>query len=78
MPHAVVSGVRLYYEEHGSGAPLVCVHGTSSSALAWASAVETLAALGRLIVCDRRGCTRSERPATYEVTNVTEHRNACR
>jgi pimeloyl-ACP methyl ester carboxylesterase len=30
VPHAVVNGVQLYYEEHGSGVPLLCIHGTSS------------------------------------------------
>ena len=36
----------------------------------WADAVEALARLGRVIVYDRRGCTRSERPEPYERTSV--------
>ncbi len=68
-----VNGVRLYYEEHGSGAPILCIHGCSSSALVWSDAVRELARLGRVISYDRRGCTRSERPEPYERTSVAEH-----
>jgi pimeloyl-ACP methyl ester carboxylesterase len=65
--------VRLYYEERGQGAPIVCIHGTSSSAMVWRpAAIETLARLGRVITYDRRGCTRSERPEPY-ATSVVEH-----
>lgn len=73
VPYATANGVRLYYEEHGAGEPLLCIHGTSSSALVWGGAVERLAGLGRVIAYDRRGCTRSERPEPYEVTTVAEH-----
>jgi esterase len=65
--------VRLYVEEHGHGAPILLIHGTSSSARVWQpSTIDALAALGRLIVYDRRGCTRSERPHPYE-TSVRQH-----
>lgn len=72
MPEARVRGVSLYYEEHGSGAPIVCIHGTSSSAAVWGNALHVLAGRGRTIAYDRRGCFRSERPEPY-VTNVREH-----
>jgi esterase len=74
----MVNGVRLYYEMHGAGEPILLVHGTSSSALVWGAAVEKLAELGRVIVYDRRGCTRSERPRPYEVTSVGEHTDDAR
>ena len=72
MPDRRVNGVRLYYEEHGEGQPILVIHGTSSSALIWGAAVAELASLGRVIVYDRRGCTRSERPDPYE-TRVSDH-----
>ena len=68
-----INGVRLYHEEHGSDAPILCIHGTGSSALVWSDAVRELARLGRVIAYDRRGCTRSERPEPYERTSVAEH-----
>jgi pimeloyl-ACP methyl ester carboxylesterase len=72
MAEAQVNGIRLYYEEHGEGAPIVCIHGGGSTALMWADAFEDLARLGRVIAYDRRGCTRSERPDPYERTSVAE------
>ena len=73
MGEVHVNGVRLYYEEHGQGDPIVCIHGTSSSAMVWRpAAIEELSGLGRVILYDRRGCTRSERPDPYE-TNVVQH-----
>ena len=72
MPEADVNGVRLYYEEHGDGAPILCIHGGGSTALMWTDAFEELAGLGRVIAYDRRGCTRSQRPEPYEHTTVAE------
>ncbi len=66
-----VNGVRLYHEVHGSGVPILCIHGTAGSAESVRSVVEPLSALGRVIVYDRRGCLRSERPQPY-ATNVAE------
>ena len=72
MPDAEVNGVRLYYKEHGEGAPILCVHGGGSSAAMWEDAVVELARRGRVIAYDRRGCSRSERPRPYERTTVAE------
>ena len=62
-----------HYEEHGSGAPILCIHGTGSSALVLERRDRALARLGRVIAYDRRGCRRSERPEPYERTSVAEH-----
>ena len=56
-----------------AAAPILCIHGAGSSALAWSDAIAELARLGRVIAYDRRGCTRSERPEPYERTSVAEH-----
>jgi esterase len=63
-----VNGVRLYYEEHGEGDAILCVHGAASSALVWSAAAEALSPLGRVILYDRRGATRSERPDTWDAS----------
>jgi pimeloyl-ACP methyl ester carboxylesterase len=39
----------------------------------WEDAAERLAELGRVIVYDRRGSNRSERPEPYRTTSVQEH-----
>ena len=67
-----VNGVRIFVEERGGGEPILGIHGTGSSAMAWREAADTFSELGRVIVYDRRGCTRSERPQPY-VTNVRQH-----
>jgi pimeloyl-ACP methyl ester carboxylesterase len=72
MPEQVANGCRLYYEEHGEGDPILCIHGGGSSAVMWERAVAELARLGRVIAYDRRGCARSERPQPYERTTVAE------
>jgi pimeloyl-ACP methyl ester carboxylesterase len=69
----VVNGVRLYYEERGSGTAILGIHGAGSSAVFWEDAAGRLAELGRVIVYDRRGSWRSERPRPYETTSVRQH-----
>jgi esterase len=71
VPELTVNGVSLYYEEHGAGEPIVCLHGSGSSAAFWTDAAHVLATRGRVIVYDRRGFSRSERPEPY-ATNVHE------
>jgi pimeloyl-ACP methyl ester carboxylesterase len=78
VPDVTVNGVRLYYEERGSGVPILGLHGAGSSALFWEDAAKTLSELGRAIIYDRRGCTRSERPEPYEITSVREHADDAR
>jgi esterase len=68
-----VNGVRVHYEERGSGAPILCVHGAGSSALLWAPAIRELARLGRAIAYDRRGYGHNERPVPRHATAVAEH-----
>jgi pimeloyl-ACP methyl ester carboxylesterase len=67
-----VNGVELYVEEHGDGAPILCVHGTGSAAWMWDDALPELARHGRVIAYDRRGCARSPLPEGYERTSPGE------
>jgi pimeloyl-ACP methyl ester carboxylesterase len=62
MPEAEVNGVRLYYEIHGGGEPLVLVHGSWVDATRWRFVVPGLAESFRVLVYDRRGHSRSEGP----------------
>ena len=72
MSEIRINGVGLYYEEHGSGEPIVCIHGTGSSTVLWQGPAAKLGTRGRTIVYDRRGFSRSERPEPF-VTNVHQH-----
>jgi pimeloyl-ACP methyl ester carboxylesterase len=63
MSEAEVNGVRLYYELHGSGEPLALVHGSWADATVWRFVVPGLAENFHVLGYDRRGHSRSERPA---------------
>jgi pimeloyl-ACP methyl ester carboxylesterase len=58
-----VNGAALYYEEHGSGAPLILVHGGLGSGAQWEPVVLELARSWRVITPDSRGHGRSTNPA---------------
>jgi non-heme chloroperoxidase len=57
--------IELYYEDHGSGRPVVLIHGYPLSGRAWDRQVPVLLADGcRVITYDRRGFGKSSQPAT--------------
>ena len=55
--------IELYYEDHGSGAPVVLLHGWPLDSRSWEPQLHPLLAAGhRVIAYDRRGFGRSSRP----------------
>ena len=57
--------VELYYEDHGSGSPVVLIHGWPLSGRSWENQVPALVEAGhRVITYDRRGFGRSSQPWT--------------
>ncbi|GIU96019.1 MAG: hypothetical protein KatS3mg012_2476 [Gaiellaceae bacterium] len=46
MPRVTANGVQLYYEERGTGTPIVGIHGAGSAAVFWEDAAERLAGVG--------------------------------
>lgn len=57
--------VELYYEDHGSGPPLVLIHGWPLDSRSWEPQMHELLDAGhRVIAYDRRGFGRSSRPTT--------------
>jgi pimeloyl-ACP methyl ester carboxylesterase len=64
MSTSQVNGIRIYSEIVGDvGDPLVLVHGSWGDHENWASVVPALARSFRVLTYDRRGHSRSERPA---------------
>lgn len=59
---AAANGIALYYEEHGSGLPLVLTHGIGGSADNWAPVIPALAERYHVITWDVRGFGRSDKP----------------
>jgi non-heme chloroperoxidase len=69
--------IDLYYEDHGSGSPVVLIHGWPLSGRSWDKQLTALLAAGhRVITYDRRGFGRSSQPATgYEYDTFAEDLN---
>jgi len=70
MPYANVgkenfTDIELYYEDHGSGNPVVLIHGYPLSGASWEKQIPVLLAKGhRVITYDRRGFGKSSQPTT--------------
>jgi non-heme chloroperoxidase len=57
--------IDLYYEDHGSGKPVVLIHGYPLSGASWEKQVPVLLDAGhRVIAYDRRGFGKSSQPTT--------------
>ena len=58
------STIDIYYEDHGSGQPVVLIHGFPLSGHSWEKQVAVLLAAGyRVITYDRRGFGNSSQPS---------------
>src|SRR5206468_12898768 len=56
---------HLHYEDHGSGRPVVLIHGYPLSGRAWDKQVPVLLEHGRRVITyDRRGFGKSSQPTT--------------
>jgi non-heme chloroperoxidase len=70
MPYVTVgkenSGdIQLYYEDHGSGDPVILIHGYPLSGASWEKQVSALLSAGnRVITYDRRGFGKSSQPTS--------------
>jgi non-heme chloroperoxidase len=68
MPTVIVSqenntDIEIYYEDHGTGQPVVLIHGYPLSGRAWDKQVPVLLEAGhRVITYDRRGFGKSSQP----------------
>jgi non-heme chloroperoxidase len=57
--------IELYYEDHGSGEPIILIHGYPLSGASWEKQVPVLTSSGyRVITYDRRGFGKSSQPTT--------------
>ena len=68
MPHLTTDdGVRLYYEETGTGTPIVFVHEYAGDCRSWESQLRYFGRRYRCIAFNARGYTPSEVPADPEM-----------
>src|SRR5215472_5726154 len=70
--------IKLYYEDHGSGPPVVLIHGYPLSGRAWDKQVPVLLDMGRRVITyDRRGFGKSSQPTTgYDYDTFAADLNA--
>ena len=66
--------IDLYYEDHGSGKPVLLIHGYPLSGTSWEKQIAVLLAAGhRVITYDRRGFGKSSQPTTgYDYDTFAE------
>lgn len=62
MPSAFINGINIFYEDHGSGFPILMSHGYSATGRMWAPQVEALQPRYRLISWDMRGHGQTDSP----------------
>ena len=73
MPKANIGDAEIYYEEHGSGEPLLLVSGLGGTAAYWQPNIAALAAKYRVIVHDHRGAGQSTHSKIrYSVDQMTD------
>ena len=66
--------IDLYYEDHGSGKPVVLIHGYPLNGVSWEKQIPVLLEAGyRVITYDRRGFGNSSKPTTgYDYNTFAE------
>jgi non-heme chloroperoxidase len=68
------TSIDLYYEDHGSGKPVILIHGYPLTGASWEKQTAALLAAGhRVITYDRRGFGKSSQPTTgYDYDTFAE------
>ena len=61
--HIDANGLRVYYEAHGEGEPLLFLHGGTATSQSWASHLPCFAEHFRVFAPDSRGHGRTDNPA---------------
>jgi pimeloyl-ACP methyl ester carboxylesterase len=67
--YAEVNGLKMYYEIHGSGKPLVLIHGAFATAEGWGAVLPTLIKTRQVIIIELQGHGHTadrDRPLTFE------------
>ena len=73
MPLTEAPGFRMYYEEHGSGFPLLLINGLGSDHLEWLHQLPAFAPHFRVVVFDNRGTGKSAvPPGPYRTADMAD------
>lgn len=69
MPYIQSNGIKIFYEIHGSGKPLLLINGTFDLGL-WACQVPAFSKGREVIIFDNRGIGRTEASGPYSVETL--------
>ena len=74
MPFAISRGVKIYWEEHGTGPPVLLIMGLTFALDMWHRVLPSVARNYRAILLDNRGVGRSDSPGgPYWIPTMAEH-----
>ena len=73
MSTAQINGIDVYYEEQGSGDPLLLIMGLAADSLAWMFQLPDFSKHYRTVVFDNRGVGRTGKPAgPYSIAQMAD------
>src|ERR1700682_5728722 len=61
--YALVNDLRMYYQDNGSGQPLILLHGGGQTSRVWTKHIPLLAQQFRVLTPDSRGHGRTDNPS---------------
>ena len=62
MPHVETNGIKMFYQERGSGEPLVCIMGVTAPGGVWDAHAQAWETKFRCILGDNRGVGETDKP----------------
>jgi 3-oxoadipate enol-lactonase len=62
MPRTRIGNIEMFYEVHGSGEPVVLIHGLSMDSSTWFNQIPVLSQKYQVIVFDNRGVGQTDAP----------------
>ncbi|HTT88252.1 MAG TPA: alpha/beta hydrolase [Acidimicrobiales bacterium] len=73
MPYAEVGDIKLYYEVHGAGPPILLIPGLGADTRLFSKVVPLLATSRQVVVIDPRGGGQSDKPAgPYSIEQMAD------
>ena len=72
MPFLDHDGIQLYFEQHGSGPPLLLLAGLASDSRSWPAVLPGLAERFTLILLDNRGVGRSSQDCAISISLMAD------
>jgi 3-oxoadipate enol-lactonase len=73
MPSAELNGLEIFYDVHGEGDPLLCVHGLACDRRAWVMQIQPFSERYKMVVFDNRDVGQSgQASADYSTADMAQ------